>query len=210
MKMLRLNELTWDNRSLWPQAYRYLVCALPGFCIFFLVFYFFIYPMLGRYDVFMVEQAKLLKQLQQSHREVMSIHDFDVQIQQMKNKFSSLLKQLPTKNEMPSLLESISNTGIALGLTFQLFAPQPEIKHAFYVEIPVNITMVGTYEQMIRFFIKLSNLSQLITVHDFTVTSATDMNEALAEATSPAQEKLIMTVTVKIYQYVNVSLLGVP
>ena len=60
-------------------------------------------------------------------------------------------KQVPAKNEMPGLLEEISKTGTSVGLKFELFAPQPEVKHDFYYELPIKISVIGTFMQLAEF-----------------------------------------------------------
>ena len=55
-----------------------------------------------------------------------------------------MLRQLPSKNEMPDLIVDISQTALATGINNELFEPQPETKREFYAEKPINLRMVGS------------------------------------------------------------------
>ena len=58
-------------------------------------------------------------------------------------KFKNALKLLPDKEEIPTLLSSISNLGAQSGLEFILFQPQKEQERNFYAEIPLKIEVTG-------------------------------------------------------------------
>jgi type IV pilus assembly protein PilO len=114
----------------------------------------------------------------------------------MEERFGDMLKQLPTQNEMPGMLEDISKTGIASGLTFTLFAPMPEVPHDFYIELPIKIVVAGNYQQFAVFLSRIGQMSRIITLHDFS------LDEAKAEKDTKASDGLIsMQLTAKIYRY---------
>lgn len=81
-------------------------------------------------------------------------------------KFEVAGKALPDKEEIPSLLSSISQSGQDAGLEFHLFQPSPEVSKDFYAEIPVSITVQGTYHNVGLFFDKVSNLSRIVNIRD--------------------------------------------
>ncbi len=66
----------------------------------------------------------------------------------MREILHQLLRQLPSKTEMPELLVDISQAALSAGLETQLFKPGPEtIKESFYAEKPIQLRMLGTYHQ---------------------------------------------------------------
>ena len=70
---------------------------------------------------------------------------YKAQLAQMQQSFGTMLRQLPGKTEIPSLIVDISQTGLAAGLQEKLFQPQPEIPKDFYAEKPIKIQLSGGY-----------------------------------------------------------------
>lgn len=81
-------------------------------------------------------------------------------------KFRLVLRLLPDKKEIPSLLEDISKSGRHAGLDFLLFQPGKEISKGFYAKIPVKIEVQGGYHNLAMFFDKVARLSRIVNVSD--------------------------------------------
>jgi len=84
--------------------------------------------------------------------------------------FKKVMRQLPEKKEIPSLLESISQSGQDVGLEFVLFQPRGETKKDFYAEISVGISVLGGYHDVARFFDRVSRLSRIVNIKDIKMT----------------------------------------
>ena len=100
------------------------------------------------------------------------------------------------KVDDPNLLEDISKTGTASGLTFELFAPMPEVLHDFYIEVPIKIGVVGNYHQFAVFLSRVAQMSRIVTLHDLVVQGVSSEKQK----TSPTG-LLSMQMTAKIYRY---------
>jgi type IV pilus assembly protein PilO len=75
-------------------------------------------------------------------------------------------KALPEKEEIPSLLAGISGSGQDSGLEFHLFQPRPEVKQDFYAELPISVTVQGTYHNVGAFFDKVSELPRIVNIRN--------------------------------------------
>ncbi len=84
--------------------------------------------------------------------------------------FKLVTRQLPEKEEIPSLLASISQSGKDSGLNFMLFQPKPEINKEFYAEIPVAMKVTGSYHSVATFFEKVSKLSRIVNITNIRIT----------------------------------------
>lgn len=73
---------------------------------------------------------------------------------------------LPEKEEIPSLLAGISQSGQDSGLEFLLFQPQPEVRKDFYAELPLALTVQGNYHNMGSFLDSVSNLSRIVNINN--------------------------------------------
>ena len=74
------------------------------------------------------------------------------------------LTELPNSKEIPSLLTSITATGKNAGLDFLVFRPKPEVVKDFYAEVPVDITVSGSYFSVANFFAAVANLPRIVNI----------------------------------------------
>jgi type IV pilus assembly protein PilO len=98
-----------------------------------------------------------------------------------------MIRQMPTKAEVASLLVDISQTGLASGLEFRLFKPSQPIKRDFYYELPIDIQVIGKYEELGLFVSGLSSLPRIVTVHNVKISP-------MAKS-----DTMVMNTTVKTY-----------
>ena len=96
------------------------------------------------------------------------------QMIEMEDKFSQLLKRLPTSNETPGLLDDLSYVGTTSGLTFLKIGWLPEIEKEFYTELPIKIEVVGSYHEFGEFVGKVAQLPRIVSLHDFTIQTLDD------------------------------------
>jgi type IV pilus assembly protein PilO len=76
---------------------------------------------------------------------------------------------LPETREIPELLTQISQLGLSDGLEFRLFKPEPERPADFYAEVPVSLSILGLFHDLVRFFDHLSKLSRIVNVTDIKI-----------------------------------------
>ena len=118
---------------------------------------------------------------------------YKAQLSQMEQSFGTMLRQLPGKTEIPSLIVDISQTGLAAGLQEKLFEPQSEIRKDFYAEQPIKMTLSGGYHEIARFVSGVASLPRIVTLHDINITpdAADDFDQ------------LTLAVTAKTYRYIE-------
>lgn len=196
MAKINLNELTLDNVGQWPLLVKLSALCTMSILISALGYWFIIADNFARYDRLKTQEAALKKDFEYKQRQVVNLAEYRQQLQIMTEHFASLLKQLPAKNEMPGLLEEISKTGVDSGLKFQLFAPQPEIAHDFYVALPIKISVVGNYFQLASFLSKVAEMRRIVTLHEFSIEGVSSKDRKII-----SEDELVMNITAKIYRY---------
>ena len=87
----------------------------------------------------------------------------------MKESFGVMLRQLPNRTEVPELLIDITQAGIARGLDFELFKPQPKRNADFYAILPISLKVKGTYHQFAEFISDLAALPRIVTIGNITI-----------------------------------------
>lgn len=197
MNNINFNELNLENIGQWPYVIKSGLFVLIIILVTGLGYWFFIGPNFEKLSTLKAEEITLRQEFEDKQQKASSLSAYEKQLREIRDKFANVLKQLPAENEMPGLLEDISKTGISAGLNFELFAPQPEIKHDFYIEMPIKIRVTGTYEQLAIFLSRVAELSRIVTLHDFVISWAS----AEGNDISKPDNKLAMDITAKIYWY---------
>ena len=95
-------------------------------------------------------------------------------MQEEEVQYKTAMRALPEKEEIPSLLTSISRSGQDVGLEFLLFEPKSEVRKEFYAEIPVAMQVRGGYHDLAIFFDKVARLSRIVNIKNIEMGRAKD------------------------------------
>ena len=91
------------------------------------------------------------------------------QLNEIDRSFGALLKQLPHKSEVESLLVEINQSGMGRGLQFELFKPGAEIGQDFYAELPITVRLTGSYHDFGAFAGDIAKLSRIVTLNNISI-----------------------------------------
>lgn len=136
--------------------------------------YFSFLPKFEKINTLTKEYKKLEQKLALAKRNASQLTKFRKKIKEAEIRFKVAKKALPEKEEIPSLLTSISKSGQDAGLEFLLFQPKAEIEKDFYAEIPVAIRVTGNYHNVAIFFDKVARLSRIVNIKDIKMTPRKD------------------------------------
>jgi len=136
--------------------------------------YFSYWPKFEQINRLNTELEKLEKKLETAKNNAKDLEKFQAKIRDAEAQFQMAMKKLPEKEEIPSLLSSISSSGQQVGLEFLLFEPKPEKKKEFYAEIPVAMNIKGDYHNMAIFFDQVARLSRIVNIENIQISSAKD------------------------------------
>jgi type IV pilus assembly protein PilO len=148
------------------QVQRILICVLTLFILSGIFGYFFYYPQYSRLDAMTKQLSQLEQQLVTARAAASQIEKFRKEMKDSEQDFNVSRKALPDKEEIPVLLTSVSQFGHDAGLEFVLFEPKPEVPRDFYAEIPVSVTVSGSYHNVGMFFDKVSNLHRIVNIQN--------------------------------------------
>ena len=128
--------------------------------------WFLIWPRFQEIERLDKQLAQVQAELAKAKRNASELNDWRNKMKQKEAQYKTVMRALPEKEEIPSLLAGISQAGKDAGLEFLLFQPKPESPKDFYAEIPVDILVSGTYHQVAVFFDKVSNLPRIVNIRD--------------------------------------------
>lgn len=202
MKMLDdLRNLDQNNRGAWPNSIKWLCCAVIVGVILLVGWYFKVDAQQEDLARAQSTEQGLRKEFADKQAKVINLEPLKIQLAKMQDMLRQLLRQLPSKTEMPQLLVDISQTALAAGLQVDLFKPGPEQMKEFYAEKPIEIHMAGTYHQFGTFISGVASLPRVVilTMHDV-VLRPQDKAQA---GGAPTSNRLVMQGVVKTYRYLE-------
>jgi len=101
------------------------------------------------------------------------------QVRDLDAKLQVAMQELPDKQEIPDLLSSVSDLATASGLEVNLFKTRPESLREFYAEVPVTISVAGTYHNVATFFDEVGHLSRIINIDQINIRNPQQTDEGM-------------------------------
>jgi type IV pilus assembly protein PilO len=147
-------------------------------------------PLLRRAEA---EEVTLRGQFEERQRKAANFDAYRAQLAEIERDFGAMLRQLPGKTEVPSLLVDISQTGLGAGLEEQVFTPAGEIHKDFYAELPIKLRYTGSYHELGNFVSGIAALPRIVTLHDISIRPSREA----------AADELTLDVTAKTYRYLD-------
>ncbi|WP_236212201.1 type 4a pilus biogenesis protein PilO [Metapseudomonas otitidis] len=190
LRKIDLNDLDLNNVGSWPAAVRVIACILLMAAILALGYNFHLKDLEARLNQQRAEEETLKQQFTTKAFQAANLEAYKDQMKEMETSFGALLRQLPSDTEVPGLLEDITRTGLGSGLEFEEIKLQPEVVQQFYIELPIQISVVGSYHDLATFVSGVASLPRIVTLHDFSIEPLKDSNS-----------KLRMNILAKTYRY---------
>ena len=173
--LIELRQLDINQAGNWPVPIKIAVLAIL-----------FIAIVIAGYFLIWQDQTEMLEKIQAEEetlkntylikkKSAVNLPALRVQLGEIEQSLSAMLKQLPDKSEMEALLIDINQAGLGRGLQFELFKPaEKETINAFYAELPVSIRVTGGYHDIGAFASDVARLSRIVTLNDITIMPGAD------------------------------------
>jgi len=200
-----LNELDFGDIGDWPWAVKIILILL--LCALVTVGWYYLDTQDQLIQLEKVEKKELAlrKDFEEKQAKAVNLEKYKQQLEEMKQSFGAMLRQLPNKTEVAELLVDVSQTGLAAGLEFELFKPTGEVPREFYAELPILLKVHGGYHEFGEFISGLAALPRIVTIHNVKITREKKSNRRRGRAArnaSPAA-KLTLEATAKTYRYLE-------
>jgi len=136
-------------------------------------------PVYQEHENLKASLAKLQNEIDEKNRIVANLPRLQLEYDQLNRELVQALTELPNSKEIPSLLTSITTLGKSAGLDFLVFRPKPEVSKDFYAEVPVDITVAGSYYSVANFFAAVSNLPRIVNITNVAFTDVKNVNNRI-------------------------------
>ncbi|MCX5849462.1 MAG: type 4a pilus biogenesis protein PilO [Deltaproteobacteria bacterium] len=184
-----------DIKKLSPKA-KVLVVCLFFFIIGYLYWFYFLSSAIEKKNSLNEKLTAMQEQIKEKTKVAEQINKYMAEVTTLKENYKIALQKLPDQKEIPGLLHSVALAGRDAGIDFLIFEPKatvpkmleklsPEPKAAeaprnaaavgknpppaaepFYEEIPVAVSIMGTFQNILYFFDKVAKLPRIVNVSD--------------------------------------------
>lgn len=133
------------------------------------LFYLYVLPYGRKVEALQKQLATVRSEVQLHRVQAASLEKIRKEREVLERQLAELLRRLPPEREIPQLLRSV--TGLAgesgLGVVrVKRKEGRPQV-NPLYVEIPLEITLQGGYQGLLRFAEKVGQMPRLVTISEF-------------------------------------------
>ncbi|PCJ46345.1 MAG: pilus assembly protein PilO [Gammaproteobacteria bacterium] len=191
----QFKDLDIDNIGDWPGIVKGFFTIIVFAAVIGITYYFNTQDQIVALESERSKELDLKDEFENKQSKAVNLESYREQMTEMCDSFQHMLRQLPTGTEIPGLIDDISQSEAYSGLEFQETKYLKERKAEFYTEKPVQIQVSGTYHQLGMFVSRVSSLPRIVTMHNYSISSAKAKKAAANEG------RLSLSITAKTYRY---------
>jgi type IV pilus assembly protein PilO len=126
------------------------------------------------------QEADLLKLQQQAQHRT----QFMREVERLKQRLREAEEQLPKQAEIPKLLRDIAYEAQQSGLRLDRFENQPESQQGDFAQVPVKMSVRGSYHEIAVFFDRLAKMPRIVNITELNMTTPQMENKRLVVGSS--------------------------
>jgi len=183
-----------------PVVLKGIICILACAAVIGAISHLMIKPQFDELKLVEAKELQLRSKFDSEQAKAANRTAYVEQLEEMKKTFNVMLRQLPNKTDIESLLVDLSQTSVASGLDVEFFKPESEVPREFYAEYPIRISVTGQYHQFGKFISGLASLPRIVTLSNIDIAemrlngSSPNLNEA---------SRLKMDLVATTYRYIE-------
>ena len=165
----QFDGLELETIGQWPAAAKLLLAIFLAVMVSFLGYMGLVSDQMDQLEQSYVQEAQLKDSYRTKYHIAANLDLFRAQMIEAEDTFANQLRSLPNSHEIPGLLDDITFVGTTSGLDFVKLEWQPEISKEIYIELPIDIEVIGPYHSFGQFVSKIAGLPRIVTLHDFKI-----------------------------------------
>ncbi|WP_199907884.1 type IV pilus inner membrane component PilO [Vibrio cholerae] len=164
--MASLQELELDEISEWPLLPQLLVILLIMLLIQGAGYWFYLMPKQDEIALLKQEEETVKATLRIKANKVAVLPQIQAQLDELKERYDFLLRQLPVQKDLASMLASVNQLGLDSSLTFTRIDWGERESQEFLYRLPLNIELTGSYHDIGDFSQAIAKLPRIINFDD--------------------------------------------
>jgi type IV pilus assembly protein PilO len=166
-----LRSLDTNDPGRWPLPFRVAAVVLVLVAVAALgIWQFVVKTELPELERAEQQERELFNSFRDKQQLAANFEAYSNQLAEIERDFGMMLRQLPGRTEVESLLVDISQTALGAGLEEKLFTPQGEVPRDFYAELPITLRYTGSYHEIGEFVSNVAALPRIVTLHNMRIT----------------------------------------
>jgi type IV pilus assembly protein PilO len=161
-----------DIRNL-PKPARIAIAIVPTI-VFVVAFVFLaVIPKNKQIESLRQEIAKQENDIAKSQSMAGKLETLKVENEKLRKRLKELEEHLPEEKEISPLLKQVSDLGIKAGLQIISWKPADRRKHksGIVYEVPVAVSLIGSYHKLGKFFSSLTELDRIVNISNIKLTN---------------------------------------
>jgi len=176
----QFDNLELDNIGNWPPLAKGVFSVFTAILVLGLGYVGLVSDKITILEQVQAEELTLKQQYQAKYHVAANLELFQQQMIEAEEMFATQLKSLPESHETPGLLDDITFVGTTSGLNFVKLNWQPEVIQDIYIELPIDIEVIGSYHDFGGFVGKIASLPRIVTLHDFDIDISEEIGSELS------------------------------
>jgi type IV pilus assembly protein PilO len=176
LKNFDVNNIDVEKIGIWPLPAKVLVIVLLMGLVFFLTYYLKISDLNVSLATEQAKEVALKETYKTKSFEAANLEAYRAQMEEMNSTFKSLISRLPSKTEIPGLLDDIGARGTESGLKINDVTIEEQKVAEYYIEVPIKINVDGGYHDIGGFVSGVAGMPRIVTLHDYVITKKKDSN----------------------------------
>ncbi|AMG02996.1 type 4a pilus biogenesis protein PilO [Vibrio mimicus] len=164
--MASFQELELDEIAEWPLLPQLLVILLLMLLIQGAGYWFYLMPKQDEIVALKQEEETVKATLRIKANKVAALPQIQAQLEELKERYDFLLRQLPVQKELASMLASVNQLGLDNSLTFTRIDWGERQTQEFLYRLPLNIELTGNYHDIGDFSEAIAKLPRIINFDD--------------------------------------------
>ncbi len=165
----QFNDLDFENIGAWPKQVKVVFAVILAVAVFIGSYFFFISDELSALERMRDKEQELREDFKLKYRMAANLKLYREQLSDMEGQFAELLKMLPSKNEMPGLLDDLTFVATDAGLKINSLDWEEPVQKDFYIELPIQVSVVGDYHEIGNMISNVARLPRIVSLHDFVI-----------------------------------------
>jgi type IV pilus assembly protein PilO len=196
--------LNFNDPGVWPQAPKVVAYALILVAVVATAWLFDWSDQWSEREQKQQEESRLRESWVSKKRQAVNLDEYKRQLEEINRQFDSLVRQLPGKAEMESLLSDINQAGVGRGLQFDLFQPAKDDIREFYAAVPVTISVTGRYNDLGEFASDVAKMPRIVTIKNMVLTAIPPQGGSRGKDKAVSYDgRLKLDATAETYRYLD-------
>lgn len=177
MKISEIDFSSLEIRDIgtWPLILRAAIVVAAGLLSIIIVYFLMIESHVEALDLQEAQLATKRTEFKEKYTMAVNLDAYKQQMIEMQGMYKEYLKALPATSDIPDLIDGISRLGERNNLKFgSIKVGDAKVASGFYMELPIDLVITGTYNNIGKFISDLSKLSRIVTIEDFSIKPVTD------------------------------------